>query len=58
MAKARRLEATMDAIALATADGMMQEAKGAAGVDLAMELQCECPHPNICCILYIHDRER
>ena len=28
MAKARRLEATMDAIALATADGMMQEAKG------------------------------
>ena len=48
----------MDAIALATADGMMQEAKGAAGVDLAVELQCECPHPNIYCILYINDRER
>ena len=43
MAKARRLESIMDAIALATADGMMQEAKGAAGVDLAVELQCECP---------------
>ena len=33
----------MDDIARATADGVMQDAKGAAGVDLAVELQCECP---------------
>ena len=32
----------MDAIALATTDGLREEAKGAAG-DLAMELHCECP---------------
>ena len=32
----------MDAIALATADGLREEAKGAAG-DLALELHCECP---------------
>ena len=43
MASARRLEAVMDAIALATADGLMQDAKGDAG-DLAVKLQCECPH--------------
>ena len=43
MAKACRLEAIMDDIARATADGMREEAKGAAGVDLAVELQCECP---------------
>ncbi len=33
----------MDDIARATADGLMRDAKGAAGVDLAVELQCECP---------------
>ncbi len=33
----------MDDIARATADGMREEAKGADGVDLAVELQCECP---------------
>ncbi len=42
MAKARRLEAAMDDIARATADGLREEAKGAAG-DLAVELKCECP---------------
>ena len=43
MASACRLETAMDAIALATADGMMRDAKGAAGIDLAVELHCECP---------------
>ena len=33
----------MDNIARATADGLMRDAKGAAGVDLAVKLQCECP---------------
>ncbi len=33
----------MDDIARATADGLMREAKGADGVDLAARLQCECP---------------
>ena len=42
VARAHRLEAAMDAIALATTDGLREEAKGAAG-DLAMELHCECP---------------
>ena len=42
MARAYRLEATMDDIARATADGLMHDAKGAAG-DLAVKLQCECP---------------
>ena len=42
MARAYWLEATMDDIARATADGLMHDAKGAAG-DLAVKLQCECP---------------
>ena len=46
----------MDDIARATADGMREDAKGA-GVDLAVELQCECP-PNMCCSLCVNHRER
>ena len=42
MARAYRLEATMDDIARATADSLMHDAKGVAG-DLAVKLQCECP---------------
>ena len=53
-----RSSAAMDDGARATADGLMQDAKGAAGVDLAVELHCECPIQtlNADCALTI-DRE-
>ena len=57
VARAHRLEAAMDAIALATTDGMMREAKGADGVDLAVECECPIHTLNADCALTI-ERER